>query len=373
MCVYVFCPPPRHAIDDDFSSDNSTFGASSSCPRGPECGIEFVHFSRIRPLLEDKRFVTNESNWSEHYHRAWNVAAALRQWALGSNMTVTLEEKIAHYPHEQVGDYGVVFSIKREAWNQASHIGAQTVLNLILSNELVQKHTTYSVEKYTFARAARHRQLGYLSGTTRNVGNSQSHGIAPSSTEASFNNVLNSLRHHDDDKEGVTDDDLFDEGSDLGQVKGRIDTVSSTKRKGAKQQTRMARTFSYDPTQDSTMDLDDIVGSDGIVMVVGNDANRSIHHPWPARIASAEESDEHRKRETKIGREVDPYKICVFYFLPCWGDTTELAGGVERWYYCDFVDASRIHRFSDPDLDLNVRSLYVLYKGDVYLELPRYS
>jgi hypothetical protein len=89
-------------------------------------------------------------------------------------------------------------------------------------------------------------------------------------------------------------------------------------------------------------------------MVAGNDANRSIHHPWPARIASAEESDEHRLKELKLGRDVDPYKICVFYFLPCWGDITELAGGVERWYFCDFVDSSRIHNFSDPDIDLNV-------------------
>ena len=106
------------------------------------------------------------------------------------------------------------------------------------------------------------------------------------------------------------------------------------------------------------MDLDDIVDIDGIVMVTGNDANRSIHHPWPARIASAEESDEHRLKELKIGRDVDPYKICVFYFLPCWGDITELAGGAERWYFCDFVESSRIHRFSDPDIDLNVRSTF---------------
>ena len=356
MCVYVFYPPPRH-FDDNNSSSDSSFDALTSPPsppRGPECGVEFVHFSRIRPLFEDKRLVTDESSWSEYYHRAWNVAAALRQWALGSNMAVRLEEKIHHHPQEQVGDYGVVFSIKKEEWDSASHIGAQTVLNLILSNALVRKHTTYSAEKYATARIARYQQLGYPSGTTLKAVTSQSNGVAPSSsTEASFSNVLNLLGDDDDEDEVTHEDDLFSDGD----VNRRRDVVSTNKCKGTRQPQRTSR-VDYDPTQDSTMDfLDDIVGSDGIVMVTGNDAKRSIHHPWPARIASAEESDEHRLREMKIGRDVDPYKICVFYFLPCWGDTAELAGGVERWYFCDFVDSSRIHGFGDPDIDLNVRSI----------------
>lgn len=345
VCVYVFYPPPRRLGDRDSSSDLT----------GPECGVEFVHFSRIRPLFEDKRRVTAESYWSEYYHRAWNVAAALRQWALGSNMVVTLEEKIQHYPQEQVGDYGVVFSIKKEEWDSASHIGAQTVLNLILSNALVQKHTTYSAEKHATARTARYQQLGYPSGTPWKAVGSQSHGVAPaSSTKASFSNVLNLLGDDDDEDEVSHEDDLFSDGDVNCR---REDLVSSNKRKGTRQPQSMSSSVVYDPTQDSTADLDDIVCSDGIVMVTGNDAKRSIHHPWPARIASAEESDEHRLKELKIGRDVDPYKICVFYFLPCWGDTTELAGGVERWYFCDFVDFSRIHGFDDPDIDLNVRSV----------------
>lgn len=347
MCVYVFYPPPRH-FDDVGSSSDSPCDAStstSSPPRGPECGVEFVHFSRIRPLFfEDKRFVTAESSWSVNYHRAWNVAAALRQWALGSNMAVTLEEKITHFPHEQVGDYGVVFSIKKEEWDSASHIGAKTVFDLIMSNALVQKHTTYSNEKHATARTARYQQLGYPPGVTWKADGSQSRGVAPaSSTEASFSNVLNLLGDDDDEDEVSHEDDLFSDGD--------------AHRKGTRQPQRMTSRAVYDPTEDTTMDLDDIVGSDGIVMVTGNDAKRSIHHPWPARIASAEESDEHRLKELKIGRDVDPYKICVFYFLPCWGDTAELAGGVERWYFCDFVDSSRIHGFGDPDIDLNVRSI----------------
>lgn len=269
-------------------------------------------------------------------------------------MTVTLEDKITHFPHEQVGDYGVVFSIKKEEWDSASHIGAQTVLKLILSNALVQKHTTYSNDKYTTARTARYQQLGCPSGTTRKADGSQSHGVAPpASTEASFSNVLNLLGDDDDEDEASHEDDLFSDGD----ANRRRDLVFSSKRKGTREPPRMTSRAVYDPTEDTTMDLDDIVGSDGIVMVTGNDAKRSIHHPWPARIASAEESDEHRRKELKIGRDVDPYKICVFYFLPCWGDTTELAGGVERWYFCDFVDSSRIHGFGDPDIDLNVRSI----------------
>jgi len=357
VCVYVFYPPLRHTDDagEGNASSNSTFGSSST--RGPECGIEFVHFSRIRPLHEDRRVTTTESSWSESYHRAWNVAAALRQWALASNMTPTvpLAEKISYYPHEVVehaGDYGIVFSIKRDEWASASHIGAQTVLNLILSNPLVQKHTTYSVEKYVAARAVRHQKLGFPSGITNEASDAQFRAAAaPSSTEASFSNVLSLLG---DDDDGDDNDDLFDEGIGPDKIDNRTDVcgrASKGKVHGS------ANKILYDPAQDSTMDLDGVVGNDGIVMVAGNDANRSIHHPWPARIASAEESDEHRLKELKLGRDVDPYKICVFYFLPCWGDITELAGGVERWYFCDFVDSSRIHNFSDPDIDLNVSYL----------------
>ena len=353
VCVYVFYPPPRHTDDagEGNASSNSTFDASST--RGPECGIEFVHFSRIRPLHEDRRVTTTESSWSESYHRAWNVAAALRQWALASNMAPTVPpvEKITYYPHEHVGDYGVVFSIKRDEWASASHIGAQTVLNVILSNPLVQKHTTYSTEKYVAARAVRHQKLGFSSGATNETSDAQFRAAtAPSSTEASFSNVL-SLLGDDDDDDGDDNDDLFDDGVGPDKIDNRTDVsgrVSKGKVLGS------ANKILYDPAQDSSMDLDDVVGNDGIVMVAGNDANRSIHHPWPARIASAGESDEHRLKELKLGRGVDPYKICVFYFLPCWGDITELAGGVERWYFCDFVDSSRIHNFSDPDIDLNV-------------------
>ncbi len=98
------------------------------------------------------------------------------------------------------------------------------------------------------------------------------------------------------------------------------------------------------------------VEENGLVMVTGHgNENRKVNFPWPARIVSAEESDDWRLKCVKNNIHVPSNKICVILFFPCWkkGVSSQL-DVPDHWWHVEFVDETSIFPFHDVDIECEV-------------------
>ena len=98
------------------------------------------------------------------------------------------------------------------------------------------------------------------------------------------------------------------------------------------------------------------VEENGLVMITGHDnENRKLNFPWPARIVSAEESDDWRLKCEKNNIHVPSNKICVILFFPCWEKGVSIQLDVpDHWWHVEFVDESNIFPFQDVDIECEV-------------------
>eukprot|EP00559_Dactyliosolen_fragilissimus_P000042 CAMPEP_0184873510 /NCGR_PEP_ID=MMETSP0580-20130426/41882_1 /TAXON_ID=1118495 /ORGANISM="Dactyliosolen fragilissimus" /LENGTH=1107 /DNA_ID=CAMNT_0027376425 /DNA_START=146 /DNA_END=3469 /DNA_ORIENTATION=+ len=99
--------------------------------------------------------------------------------------------------------------------------------------------------------------------------------------------------------------------------------------------------------------LSSIVGTDGIVLVKGdNDHRRNVVHiPWPARITSLDECEYYIQGERKIGRKIMTNQVCILYYYPCWEKISDMSGN--RFFDVDFVNESQIYQFSTNEVNVN--------------------
>ena len=116
-------------------------------------------------------------------------------------------------------------------------------------------------------------------------------------------------------------------------------------------------------------DISEVVHSHGIVLIPGqDDPHRSIHTPWPARVVSARESDMYRRLYKKGKIDIDPEKVCVVFYFPCWRSMNNeflmhlnASTVKDGWWRQDFVDPSKIYPFIDKEVELHVSIIIIFF------------